>query len=48
MNKENKVHPKIWIQIPENFYSMSDEEIESFIQSLWEEIKVRLGDAREA
>ena len=48
MNKERKSQPKIWIQIPENFSSMSDEEINSFTQSLWEEITQRLGDAHES
>ena len=48
MNNERKSQPKIWIQITENFSSMSDEEINSFTQSLWEEIAQRLGDAHES
>ena len=48
MNNERKSQPKIWIQIPENFSSMSDEEIDSFSRSLWQEITQQLGSADES
>ena len=48
MNYEKKSQSRIWIQIPENFSSMSDEEINDFTQSLWEEITQRLGAANES
>ncbi len=48
MNNERKSQPKIWIQIPEDFSSMSEKEIDSFAQTLWEEITQQLGGAHEA
>ena len=48
MSKERKSQLKIWIQIPENLSSMSDEEIESFAQTLWQKITQRLGDDHES
>ena len=48
MNNERKSQPKIWIQIPENFSSMNEEEIESFTQSLWQKITQQLGAADES
>ena len=48
MSKEKKSQPKIWIQIPENFSDMNDEEIDSFTQSLWQQITQQLGGAHES
>ena len=48
MNNEKKSQSRIWIQIPENFSSMNEEEIESFTQSLWQKITQQLGDADES
>lgn len=48
MSKERKSKPKIWIQIPENLSSMSDEEIESFSRTVWQEITQRLRDDHES
>ena len=48
MNNQRNSQPKIWIQIPENFSSMNEEEIESVTQSLWQEITQQLGSANES
>ena len=48
MKNERKSQPKNWIQIPENFSSMSDEEVDSFTQSLWQEITQQIGGALES
>ncbi len=48
MGNDRKSQPKIWIQIPENFSHMNDEEIDGFAQSLWEEITQRMEIAYES
>jgi hypothetical protein len=43
MNNEKKSRSRIWIQIPENFSSMNEEEIDSFTQSLLQEVCRQIG-----
>ena len=48
MDNEKKSQSRLWIQIPENFSSMSDEDIDSFTQSIWQKITYELGGAHES
>ena len=48
MNNEKKSQSRMWIQIPENFLSMSDEDIDRFTLSIWQEITQQLGGDHES
>ena len=43
MENSKKPQPKVWVKIPENLASMSDEEMRIFAESLWLVMTTKIG-----